>query len=538
MYCQGFDKKGENCRLKVDDGKKFCNRNHSYLEDYTQEMIDNSKKCSSCRNTKIINNGKICDDCKLDSKKKYANRKESVLSKQRELYNKRKEEYSKDKIICKKDECNLEAKENGYCYNHRLHEWVDTVIAKGMKPCCNYNNNGCRSELLSTYKWSQCEDCRTKNKKEQMPDMEKIQKINIKKLEKIQKQINLNIQNSIDVTYDSKNYVVIKILYKDEPKYVVIDKDKANIVYNYKWMSIDGEYIVTDIEGNLVYIHRLLMDKIDFTDKQTIDHINRITTDNRLENLRIATQEQQNLNQKAKVRKDLPKDADIKKEDLPKDVGYVPSDGKHGERLYIDINNVPGYGRFRKYTTSSRKKPLSYKLEEAKKILNNLKLKYPGFDDLNIQYNMNEKSIKLIKSYNEILKLTGIPNVEKYLVEEPNIVDKILKDDEQLNIIEQDTLEKTDLLNKNNKNVANELPVGCGVTLNMIPSHCYYTKVTKERGDRFTIDRRNPKPTLLKSSTSKRSMTTLEKFNEFMEILRILENDPTKKYKISYNKNE
>jgi len=51
----------------------------------------------------------------------------------------------------------------------------------------------------------------------------------------------------------------------------------------------------------------------------TIDHINRDPSDNRLENLRIATQTLQNYNTKSRERN---------KHNLPRGVYFIPGDGK------------------------------------------------------------------------------------------------------------------------------------------------------------------------------------------------------------------
>tara|TARA_R110000868_G_scaffold224340_1_gene476329 strand:+ start:819 stop:1265 length:447 start_codon:yes stop_codon:yes gene_type:complete len=65
----------------------------------------------------------------------------------------------------------------------------------------------------------------------------------------------------------------------------------------------DGYYQI-NIDNKLYKIHRIIAScfiGLDIDDLiQTVDHINRIRTDNRVENLRIVTQQQQRFNQGAK----------------------------------------------------------------------------------------------------------------------------------------------------------------------------------------------------------------------------------------------
>jgi hypothetical protein len=102
-----------------------------------------------------------------------------------------------------------------------------------------------------------------------------------------------------------------------------------------------------------VLLHRLIACLAGLENPQKydyVDHIDRITTDNRIENLRWASQSQQNENTAKRKRKsnarELP--SDLKQEDIPKFVvwycGLEPSNGDKNnmiERRYFKIEKHP-----------------------------------------------------------------------------------------------------------------------------------------------------------------------------------------------------
>lgn len=79
-----------------------------------------------------------------------------------------------------------------------------------------------------------------------------------------------------------------------------ISLEDIDLIIKYKWASKEksnGTYIVNEKLG---YLHHCILPKIKGT---TVDHINRNTLDNTRTNLRYATQNEQNLNQKKKESK-------------------------------------------------------------------------------------------------------------------------------------------------------------------------------------------------------------------------------------------
>lgn len=180
----------------------------------------------------------------------------------------------------------------------------------------------------------------------------------------------------------------------------VVDNDLQ--LPNKKFYTMQNSYIGYS-DGKPLYLQNTVMNYT-FNGNLYIDHINRIPADNRLTNLRLITQSEQNKNQSKRKRNViLPDNCRVNKEEIPTFIWYIKENSGHGDRWAVDIKNK----HFWK-STSSKILSTKYKFELAKKYLRELNLQRPN---LFISHCQNGKlSIEgevLQKEYFEILKLAG-----------------------------------------------------------------------------------------------------------------------------------
>jgi hypothetical protein len=148
-----------------------------------------------------------------------------------------------------------------------------------------------------------------------------------------------------------------------------------------------------------MYLHTFLKEK-DLDPTKCGIHINQNYLDNRLENLRVVSADEQHIIKNKRVRNiSLPENCEIVANDIPKYVSYSKASGEHGERFSIEI---PRLHIFKKLS-SSKKISLKEKLEEAKQKVEEIYTLYP---DINPKKDDTLKE-ELNTSFNSILELSN-----------------------------------------------------------------------------------------------------------------------------------
>ena len=344
------------------------------------------------------------------------------------------------------------------------------------------------------------------------------------------------------VDYKDKKYIVGYTIYIEEPKLFVLnyenDEQYQDFIHKSWHYRSDGGYIASqtvdtnDDHRKELYLHNYAMNKLTFNGKgqhHTIDHINRLGRDNRTDNLRVLSQSHQNTNQNKRERKIvLPENCNIEPNDIPKNINFRAGKDAHGDIFYIELKHpdvikvlCPDKNKYSWSSTKSKKIDLRVKLQQCINHLEEIRKNNPSISHLfDVIDNIKERN-DLIKSFNEIISLSGYPvniiNSNKGIEFIEHIAAPISEVQEQLSKeIEEKTI----------KGVRSHLPESCGVTVQMIPKYCYYKPASETRGDKFIIERhpQNVKDgKRMWATTESKKISTIDKYN--MMIIKMQELD-------------
>lgn len=151
------------------------------------------------------------------------------------------------------------------------------------------------------------------------------------------------------------NYTIVEY---NNVKYVVAETNrKIPFVFDYEYLDIlpnvryycGNNYLYYTENYKKKLLHHFILEYKGYKGL-SIDHINRITTDNRKCNLRYADQATQNKNQSKRKRNvKLPEHCGINPDEIPTFIWYIRENGLHGDRWAVEIK-----GKYFWKTTSSK----------------------------------------------------------------------------------------------------------------------------------------------------------------------------------------
>jgi DNA-binding ferritin-like protein (Dps family) len=302
-------------------------------------------------------------------------------------------------------------------------------------------------------------------------------------------------------------------LFWDSIKYPIIyDSKFDNEISKFNWYILQIGYASTH-NDEINYMHKLISKLAKIPNYEnadlSVDHINREKLDNRIKNLRMATQGQQNSNRDTRSDKKPPCQEliNIGVLELPKYVRWDNTEKKFIIEKHPQLIKEITQGIRTKPTMSGTKSTKLTVIQKYQDIISRLQ----DLDELNNNTNLeefkklsdeNKKEYDAI--YNSIKIYEGLQLEEKSDSETSNKSDPV--------ILKRNTAA--------GRKTVSKLPENCGVNIEDIPKYCWYRAATEKRGDKFIIDKH---PKLLEQgknhwgTTESIKKTTLEKFNIMME---------------------
>lgn len=236
------------------------------------------------------------------------------------------------------------------------------------------------------------------------------------------------------IKYKNNSYTIFPIVCRTKIVPIIVDTKDFVYIKNLEksWYINDSGAVVchhTFKDQNMeLYLHEIVMalkakDAGETILKIPIIHINRLSIDNRRENLMYDTVDK-NINKNMVKKKRiiiLPKKSGINPDNIPTFVWYMKPDTTHGDRFMVTVGDISWK------TSSSPKYSLKYKLEEAKKFLRALKILKPQlFDEYSMNGELNYDGKSLLNSFYNLVQQGGF-NVSKS--NNNDLTDKYLKED-------------------------------------------------------------------------------------------------------------
>lgn len=305
---------------------------------------------------------------------------------------------------------------------------------------------------------------------------------------------------------DNKNKSNLIVLTNDNFDYFTIYDDKFEPeLSKFHWHKNSLNYIVNKEKK---YMHILIMELANLKTndpKLSIDHINWIKTDNRLCNLRMATQSEQNSNRASRSDK-LPPFKELNITEYPRHIRWDASEEKFViEKHPILIKEVEKGLRKKPFQSGTKAKSLSI-VEKYQDILAKLKIlddqKDNSFDKIR-EERLNE--------YNQIIKT----------IKEFESIDSVSETDSDQASTSTNIKPELRTIKGRKKNI--NLPEDCGITIDMIPKNCWYQKKSSKRGDAFIIESHPKLDGKTWSTSTSKKINTKDKFDMLLDKLNSLD---------------
>jgi hypothetical protein len=218
-----------------------------------------------------------------------------------------------------------------------------------------------------------------------------------------------NLKGLFKSSIDNKDYVILFFPKGTSYFHVVIDNSDLLKVLQYKWFYKNG-YVGTDYydepnkpknnqKRKSLYLHNLINNTY-----LSINHINGCKMDNRNANLINGSSDQIVLQDKIK-NTNLPDNAGIKPDDIPRYISFNKETGGRGNYFMVEIKELDIY----KKTSQSKQVSLKLKLDEAIKIKDQIFQNNPQFVKKLSHWTKLVSDQKNI--YNQIIKNANYPSL-------------------------------------------------------------------------------------------------------------------------------